>query len=251
MADVAGISPRYPGLDGFGASQRSTGVRAFRKGQPDPENPTRGARVGIEPGYGETPLDGEELDSLDPALGGSLGLHISKTEIYDLESALHEEVRDRLMGRVDQKVLGLDEMLRSDFVVGLHRTLFSGIWSWAGAFRRTAVNIGVDPHSIATDLHASLETLRYQWAETELFNPHSFGIAVHAELVRIHPFTDGNGRLTRLLADLVSAAAQPQPHTLEYDWNIDKVEYIRLLRLYDANRDPFPLADFVSSVRIR
>lgn len=64
------------------------------------------------------------------------------------------------------------------------------------------------------------------------------GIAVHAETVRIHPFSDGNGRTTRLLADLVFAAAQEGDTIYEYDWDLDKREYIALLRAYDVSRDP-------------
>lgn len=207
--------------------------------------------MGLGPGYGETPLEGEELDALDPALISLFGTAATKSEIFDLEAALQAEVRDRLMARIDKGDLTLDEILRVDFIVSLHRTLYAGIWTWAGSFRRTGLNIGVDPYLITTELFTSLETLRFQWFETSLFDAHSFGLAVHAETVRIHPFTDGNGRVTRLLADLVSAAAQPLPHGREYDWKVNKKEYIRLLRLYDSNRDPFPLATFVNSVRIK
>ena len=168
--------------------------------------------MGLVPGYGETPLEGEELDTLDPALISHLGTAPTKSEIYDLESALQAEVRDRLMSQIDNGEIDLDKILHVDFLVSLHRDLYAGIWIWAGHFRRTGLNIGVDPHLITTELYASLETLRFQWFETSLFDPHSFGLAVHAETVRIHPFTDGNGRVTRLLADLVSAAAQPLPH---------------------------------------
>lgn len=207
--------------------------------------------MGLGPGYGETPLEGEELDALDPRLISHLGTASTKAAIFDLESALQAEVRDRFMARIDHGDLTLEEILREDFLVELHRTLYDGIWTWAGHFRRTGLNIGVDPHLIPTELFASLETLRFQWFETSLFDPHSFGLAVHAETVRIHPFTDGNGRVTRLLADLVSAAAQPLPHEWEYDWEVDKQEYIRLLRLYDSNRDPLPLTEFAKPLRIR
>lgn len=133
----------------------------------------------------------------------------------------------------------------------LHRDLFAGVWTWAGQFRRSGLNIGVDPHLIQTELHAGFGNLMYQWENTDLLSAHAFGIAVHAELVRIHPFTDGNGRVTRLLADLVYAAAQPGPHEFEYDWNVDKCAYIQCLRSYDLNRDPAPLAELVQSFRVR
>ncbi|MFT4136632.1 Fic family protein [Microbacterium sp.] len=71
----------------------------------------------------------------------------------------------------------------------------------------------------------------------------TLGIAVHAETVRVHPFVDGNGRSTRLL---VFFAAQPDDAPIEeYDWVIDKGEYLRLLREHQVTRDPVPLAAFI------
>jgi fido (protein-threonine AMPylation protein) len=63
---------------------------------------------------------------------------------------------------------------------------------------------------------------------------------------RIHPFTDGNGRTTRLLADLVFAAAQ-DPTEWQYDWNVAKPRYIELLRAFDSHRNAAELADFIGA----
>lgn len=71
------------------------------------------------------------------------------------------------------------------------------------------------------------------------------GIAAHATVVRTHPFVDGNGRSTRLLADLVFAGAQSGAELFEYDWDVDRSHYIRLLAEFDRTRDPEPLAQFV------
>jgi Fic family protein len=62
--------------------------------------------------------------------------------------------------------------------------------------------------------------------------------------VRIHPFTDGNGRTTRLLADLVFITAQ-DPAEFQYNWDVDKRRYIELLRDFDQNRDVTDLAAFI------
>lgn len=68
--------------------------------------------------------------------------------------------------------------------------------------------------------------------------------ASRCHAARIHPFVDKNGRTTRLLADLVFAAAQ-DPTVEQYDWDLDKQRYIALLRAYDAHRDVTDLAAFV------
>ncbi|MEV0105224.1 Fic family protein [Nocardia sp. NPDC050799] len=104
--------------------------------------------------------------------------------------------------------LNVNELLTDHFLRDLHRRLYGDIWIWAGSFRRRELNIDVAPEQIAVELRMSLETIHYRWNCTDDWSPRRLGIAVHAETVRIHPFTDGNGRTTRLLADLVYAAAQ-------------------------------------------
>ena len=93
-------------------------------------------------------------------------------------------------------------------------------------------------------MHTSrlLSTSAIRWENTDDWTPHELGVVAHAETVRIQPFVDGNGRTTRLLADLVFAAAQDSDPVLQYDWNVDKVSYINLLRRYDMSRDVTDLA---------
>ncbi|MCG7235036.1 Fic family protein [Corynebacterium sp. ACRQP] len=201
--------------------------------------------MGLNPGYGETPLEGDRIDALEPLVLDRYGRIPSKAELYDLETELLFIARTRLLESVDAARLSLDDILTTSFLVHLHEQLFGGIWTWAGALRRTGLNIGVDPHLISTELHTAFGNLGYQASE-RLLTARQLGVAAHAELVRIHPFSDGNGRVTRLMADLVFAAAQRLPHAQEYDWDLDKSEYIRLLRAYDLNRDPVPLSEFIS-----
>lgn len=62
---------------------------------------------------------------------------------------------------------------------------------------------------------------------------------MHAETVRMHSFVDGNGRSTRLVADLVFLVAQDAEAVAEmYDWRINKREYIALLREHDLTETP-------------
>jgi fido (protein-threonine AMPylation protein) len=112
-------------------------------------------------------------------------------------------------------------------------------------YRKRELNIGVSPWQIAVELHDSLETIRYRWTHTDDWTPREAGIATHAETVRIHPFAAGNGRITRLLGDLVFLAAEDADLLEQYDWELDKPRYITLLRQYDAHRDPRDLAAFV------
>jgi len=205
----------------------------------------------LTPGYGETPVDPEDLDALTDAARDVVGDAPTKADLYDLEATVLAEVSDELVERVADGVLGLDDLLADHFVRELHGKLYSAIWTWGGRFRTRELNLGVAPEQIATELRSSLDTIRWRWEHTADWSARELGIAVHAETVRIHPFIDGNGRTTRLLADLVFTASQDGDAIAEqYDWEVDKGEYIRLLREHQVTRDPKPLAAFIPVRRL-
>jgi len=198
----------------------------------------------LEPGYGETPLSDDELNALLPHVVATLGTPVSKADVFDLESAVLQDVAEGLLAAVFNRELTLDELLTDQFLRDLHSQLYGDIWAWAGRWRLREVNIGVAPEQIAVELRTALETIRYRWENTTEWTSRELGVITHAEAVRVHPFTDGNGRATRLHADLVFIAAQ-DPREHQYDWDVDKHRYIELLRDFDRHRDVTALAAFI------
>lgn len=199
----------------------------------------------LPPGYGETPVTDDELEWLLPGIRELLEEPVSKAAIYDLEQAVQADVTEQLLPRVLSGGLSLGELLSDRFLRELHKLLYGDIWAWAGMFRKRELNIGIAPTQIAVDLRNSLDAIRWRWEHTDDWSPRELGIAAHADTVRIHPFADGNGRTTRLLADLVFIAAQEGEALEQYNWNLDKRRYIELLREYDVHRNPHALAEFI------
>ena len=165
----------------------------------------------LQPGYGETPLSGDELDALLPHVVDILGQPVSKADIFDLESAILQDVAEGLITDVFNGDLTLDELLTDQFLRDLHRQLYGDIWTWAGRWRSREINLGVAPEQIAVDLRTTMDNIRYRWGNTKDWTARELGIAAHAEGVRVHPFTDGNGRATRLHADLCSSPPRIPP----------------------------------------
>lgn len=201
----------------------------------------------LTPGYGDTPIPDDEWDALLPEVRELLGDSVTRVAVHDLEQAVQDQVAEQLLIAAFDGALTVDDLLVDRFVRDLHRRPYGQIWSWAGVFRVRELNIGVAPEQIAVELRGSIDTIRYRWENTEDWTPRQLGIAAHAETVRIHPFADGNGRTTRLLADLVFAAAQQTDIAEMYDWRLDKRRYIQLLREYDGHRDPTALAAFIGT----
>lgn len=161
----------------------------------------------LVPGYGETPVSGDELDALLPSARELLGAPITRAAVYDLEQAVQEQVVEEQVTAVLEGRVRLDALLTDSFLRDLHAQLYQDVWSWAGLLRKSELNIGVAPDQVAVELRASMDTIRYRWEHTSDWTARELGIVAHAEAVRIHPFVDGNGRSTRLLADLVFVAA--------------------------------------------
>jgi fido (protein-threonine AMPylation protein) len=200
----------------------------------------------LTPDYGETLLPDDELVYLRPDVRDALPEPITKADIYALEDAAQAEVVAQLLPEADRGDLTPESVLKVGFVQDLHRQLYAEIWTWGGELRRYNTNIGVDWYQIAVELRTALDDVLYRWNETDDWTARELGIAAHAATVRIHPFVDGNGRSTRLLAVLVFVAAQDGAMLEQYDWDLDKRQYIALLKAYDDHRDPRDLSNFIS-----
>lgn len=200
----------------------------------------------LDPPYGDTPLSADEADALLPEVRELLGDVPAKADIYALEQPILEEVTAQLLEAVVSGGVGVPELFDDLWLFDLHRRLYGDIWAWAGAAAIHMRTIGIDPALIRPQLRESLDNILYRWQRDDGLDPRELGLLVHAETARIHPFVDGNGRTTRLLGNLVFAAAQDadQP-LLQYDWNVDKSRYIDALRNYDSTLTVDALIDVV------
>ncbi len=80
--------------------------------------------------------------------------------------------------------------------------MFSDVWGWAGKYRRTEKNLGVLPHLIETEVYSLCEEAK-GWQEYNSYESDEFAARFHHRLVAIHPFSNGNGRHSRFVADLI------------------------------------------------
>lgn len=80
--------------------------------------------------------------------------------------------------------------------------MFGSTWAWAVSFRRTNKNLGVDRALISTQLKMLLDDCRY-WIKNETYGPDEIALRFKHRLVAIHCFANGNGRHSRLMADVL------------------------------------------------
>ena len=141
------------------------------------------------------------------------------------------------------------DILSDEFVRTLHKRLFGDVWEWAGTFRLSEKNIGIDPLHIAVQLRLLLGNARV-WAERDVYTPLEAAARFHHRMVQIHLFPNGNGRHARIGADIFLERYFDHP---AIDWasgsslqahNARRDAYIEALR--GADRGEFdPLLEFV------
>ncbi len=141
------------------------------------------------------------------------------------------------------------DMLTEEFIKQLHAKMFGDVWAWAGEFRRTERNIGVDPVRISVEIRTALDDGRY-WVENKTYPPDEIAVRLHHRLVTVHPFPNGNGRTTRLMADFLVERLGQEPFTWGRasltDVSEMRTRYIAALRVADGH-DFGPLLEFARS----
>ena len=95
------------------------------------------------------------------------------------------------------------DILDRYFLSQLHRQMFGDVWRWAGQYRTTPRNIGVDASRIQVEVQDAINETRY-WVEHDTYPPDEIAVRFSHRLVFIHPFANGNGRFSRLVGDLLA-----------------------------------------------
>ncbi|MEE9452007.1 MAG: mobile mystery protein B [Gammaproteobacteria bacterium] len=192
---------------------------------------------------GATPLDPDEIEGL-------LLTHIQtqgELNQWEQNNILHAEFW------IQRQKWNTLQILTSDSMRMLHAKMFSDTWGWAGKFRKSNKNIGVDWPMISTELKKLLDDLETQITHHSL-SYSELAMKFHHRLVSIHPFPNGNGRHARLATDVLlgslneknfSWGQKGSVSTLTASTKIRK-KYIIALRCADKG-DYSKLMDFVNS----
>lgn len=146
-----------------------------------------------------------------------------------------DELELRLLGELYDEVLVQNLPDRPLTVADLknwHHLWLGNVYAWAGKARSVNLGKGGFQFAAASLLSGLLRDFERQylvpWTPSSRLSAEELvhAIAVtHVELIVIHPFREGNGRLSRLLADVMAVQAGHEP--LDYSsWEQRKQAYI-------------------------
>jgi Fic-DOC domain mobile mystery protein B len=171
-----------------------------------------------------TPLEAEEREQLIPSYITTRA-ELNEAELANIADAV------RWLGSRKRDILD------RDFLNTLHKRMFGDVWKWAGRYRTIPRNIGIDAYRIAVELHQVIDDAKY-WVEHSTFPPDEIAVRFSHRVVAIHPYPNGNGRFSRLIADLL-AIQLGQPRFTWGRFNLvdpseTRKEYIAALKSADA-----------------
>jgi Fic-DOC domain mobile mystery protein B len=186
---------------------------------------------------GQTPLDQDEIRGLKIKSISTQG-ELDEFEQLNIERALEWTIHARLKA---------EQILSEKFVKQLHKKMYGDVWKWAGEFRKSERNIGFSWMQIEIELRKLLDDTLF-WIQNESYPPEEIAFRFKHRLVSIHCFSNGNGRHSRLMADIIiEKVYKCRP----FSWNHSnmvrademRMQYIKALKQAD-NGDIYPLLKF-------
>ena len=88
-----------------------------------------------------------------------------------------------------------------EWFLKLHSEMFGDVWDWAGKLRQVELSIGVRAYLVSTELKNLVDDLEF-WDKNKTFSVVETASRLHHRAVQIHPFKNGNGRWSRMLANI-------------------------------------------------
>lgn len=139
---------------------------------------------------GNTPLEAEEREQLIPSY------ITTRAELNEAELTNIADANRWLATR-------RRDVLDPAFLNELHKRMYGDVWNWAGTYRTTARNIGIEAYRIAPELYQVIDDTKY-WVANETFPPDEIAVRFSHRVVAIHPYPNGNGRFSRMIGDLLA-----------------------------------------------
>ncbi len=140
----------------------------------------------------QTPITEEEKEGL------LIQTITTRGELDEFEQQNIERAIKWTLGKQFDK----DTLLSEDFIRRLHKEMYGAVWAWAGDFRKTDRNLRKSWQLIPVEVRKLIDDCKY-WIDHGTFHPDEIAVRFKHRIILIHCFVNGNGRHSRLMADLI------------------------------------------------
>jgi cell filamentation protein len=184
-----------------------------------------------------------EPDSRRRVLKNLLGIR-RKRQMDRIEAREHDRALEELV-----EIYGQNHRFTAADVSRIHRVWLSPIYAWAGKYRQVNLSKGNFPFAASSEIPRLMTEFEEgplcQSTPCRFAEVHSVARAlavVHTELILIHPFREGNGRVARLLAILMGLQAGLPPLDFGGIRGRKRQEYFAAVQYgLDRNYDPMEI----------
>ena len=167
------------------------------------------------------------------------GLKLPKGKVYTLKEIYVAEANNIALATL--KYLSAPPSKKTapftyEWFQELHFEMFGNVWEWAGKFRQIELSIGIKAYQVPSALKELADDIEF-WNKHKTFDIYETAARIHHKAVQIHPFQNGNGRWSRMLANIYlrqhgSMPVKWQEELLAKE-NPKRDEYIKALKAAD------------------
>ena len=172
--------------------------------------------------------------------------HISN--MAELDEAEQMNMNQGLLWLEQQKNV---DFLNETFALTLHKKLFGEVWKWAGTYRTSEKNIGIEAWRVPTEMHKFFDDCEF-WIKNNSYENWAELLAhLHHKLVSIHPFPNGNGRFSRIFTNYFCKRNKKENPTWLYWLPPRERRTLYIQALQQADQKKFdPLIEFFLSTEV-
>jgi len=178
------------------------------------------------------------IDNATP-LDDISGLKLPKDKLYSLKEVYVYEANNIALATLKYLSAPPSKALAPfsyEWMQQVHYDMFGNVWDWAGKFRKVELSIGIKAYLVPTKLKELADDIAY-WDKHKIFDIYETATRIHHRAVQIHPFQNGNGRWSRMLANIYLRQNGSMPVKWQEDLlsseNPKRDEYIQALKMAD------------------
>ena len=164
------------------------------------------------------------------------GLKLPKNKVYHLKEIYVHEANNIALATLKYLSAPPSKKLAPftyEWLSKLHEEMFGNVWDWAGKFRHVELSIGIKAYQVPTALKELADDMAF-WDKNKTFDIYEIAARIHHRAVQIHPFQNGNGRWSRMLANIYLRQNGSMPVKWQEDLlskeNPKRDEYIKALK---------------------
>ena len=181
----------------------------------------------------------QPIDDATP-LDDISGLILPSDKVYTLKEIYVAEANNIALATI--KYLSAPPSIKLapftyEWLSQLHEEMFGNVWDWAGKFRQIELSIGIKAYMVPTALKELADDITY-WDANKTYDIYEIATRIHHRAVQIHPYQNGNGRWSRMLANIYLRQNGSMPVKWQEDMlskeNLQRDAYIKALKDADS-----------------